>query len=109
MKKALLVLLLVGFVGSAGAVNRSTNERRHFGEENSCPADQQKKYTHCKGYNIDHIVPICMGGKDEKGNMQWLAVDVKKAKDRIEKAVCACNKKLGSVSCPKVDWTIAKR
>lgn len=109
MKKILLGLLLVGVIGSAGAVDRSTNERRHFGEENPCPVDQQKKYTHCKGYNIDLITPLCLGGKDHKSNMQWLSVDVMKAKTKIEKAVCACNKKFGSASCPKVDWVTAKK
>ncbi len=45
------------------------------------------------GYVIDHVVPLCAGGRDVPGNMQWQTITDAKAKDRIEKAECAALRK----------------
>jgi len=88
----------------AFAVDRSTTERRHFAQANPCPLNGKPIYYGCKGYSIDHKVPMCAGGKDTAGNMQWLAVERKRSKDRIEHAVCECVRKHGAKACPTVTW-----
>ncbi len=42
----------------------------------------------CKGYIIDHIVPLCAGGADAAANMQWQTVQDAKVKDREERKMC---------------------
>lgn len=86
------------------AVDRSTTERRHFANAQPCPANGQKVYFGCTGYRIDHKVPLCSGGADKAGNMQWLAVAMKRSKDRIEHAACECVRKHGAKACPTVVW-----
>ena len=41
------------------------------------------------GYVVDHVVPLCAGGADAPGNMQWQTVEEAKVKDRQERAQCA--------------------
>ncbi|SRR6266566_5913681 len=41
------------------------------------------------GYVVDHLVPLCAGGADAPGNMQWQTVQDAKVKDRQERAECA--------------------
>jgi hypothetical protein len=38
----------------------------------------------CKGYVVDHIVPLKRGGADSPANMQWQTTAAAKAKDKIE-------------------------
>jgi hypothetical protein len=40
-----------------------------------------------KGWVVDHIFPLCKGGKDEPANMQWQTAAEAKKKDRTE---CDC-------------------
>lgn len=100
----ILALLAALAVFPALAVDRSTTERRHFAAEHPCPVNKQRVYYGCAGFNIDHKVPICAGGADVAANMQWLSVKVKKSKDRIENAYCACVQKHGAAACPRVEW-----
>ena len=103
--KTLLALLFFILSLPAFAVDRSTTERYRFAHENPCPADGQKKYVKCKDYRIDHKTPLCVDPKgDVAANMQWLKADVKRSKDAIEHAFCACVKKHGADACPKVEW-----
>ena len=41
----------------------------------------------CKGYVIDHIVPLACHGADAPSNMQWQTVSEGKAKDKWERKV----------------------
>lgn len=107
MKMLLAGLLVVAavFPPDSFAVDRSTTERQRFSKAHPCPVDGIQKYYNCKGYNIDHVVPLCAGGKDEAGNMQWLQIPNKHAKDAVEKASCYCVKKFGKDNCPMIAWT----
>lgn len=62
---------------------RSAAAKHGFQRENPCPSTNERRGK-CPGYIIDHITPLCAGGPDTPGNMQWQTVADAKAKDRIE-------------------------
>ena len=103
--KHLVILILVCFAGSAFAANLPANqtEKRHFAKANPCPATKAP-IPSCKGYRIDHIVPICAGGTDTAANMQWQTVEASRLKDAIEISSCACNRSKHKATCPVVTW-----
>jgi len=41
------------------------------------------------GFVVDHIIPLCGGGRDAVWNMQWQTVADAKVKDVVEKQECA--------------------
>ncbi|MBZ5500143.1 MAG: HNH endonuclease [Acidobacteriia bacterium] len=49
-----------------------------------CPATGKTSGS-CKGYVIDHIVPLAKGGADAPSNMQWQTTAEAKAKDKWER------------------------
>ena len=64
-----------------GRITRSPAARRAFQASNPCPATGKTSGA-CKGYVIDHVVPLKRGGTDAPRNMQSLAAA--KDKDKIE-------------------------
>lgn len=66
---------------------RSAAERREFHRSNPCPSTG-KVVGKCPGYVVDHIVPLCAGGADDPGNMQWQELAASKAKDKQEWRHC---------------------
>jgi hypothetical protein len=48
-----------------------------------CPSTGETTGT-CRGYVVDHIIPLKRGGLDAPSNMQWQTVAEGKAKDRVE-------------------------
>lgn len=91
-----IVVFLVGFItflallADASACTddtRSSTVRRHFQQTHPCPSTGQKTGS-CPGYIIDHVVALCVGGKDDPSNMQWQTVADASAKDKVE-----CKKK----------------
>lgn len=67
--------LLFGLLACALAVGaeRSGAQRGAFVRENPCPATGERRGA-CPGYVVDHIRPLCDGGLDHSGNMQWQTV-----------------------------------
>jgi hypothetical protein len=70
-----------------GRIARSATQVHHFKIQNPCPATGYFS-THCPGYVVDHIVPLCACGVDRPENMQWQSVAEAKEKDRFERAQC---------------------
>jgi hypothetical protein len=68
---------------SRGRIQRSTTAKKSFTASHPCPATG-KTYGACKGYVIDHVVPLKRGGADAPSNMQWQTTAAAKAKDKIE-------------------------
>lgn len=58
-----------------------------FRKVNACPATGKTQRT-CKGYIVDHIVPLCAGGPDAVTNMQWQTTADSYKKDAQERALC---------------------
>jgi hypothetical protein len=87
-RHVLLILLSVVLALPAHAKQpRSSAARTAFVKANPCPATSVAKLP-CKGYVIDHVVPLCAGGADQPNNMQWQSIDESKIKDKQEVKQC---------------------
>jgi hypothetical protein len=90
-------LVLAGVATALAAVagdqvaQRSEAQKRHFAKAHPCPANGSAVPS-CPGYVIDHIWPLCAGGKDAPENMQWQTIADAKAKDDLERKLCAQEK-----------------
>ena len=69
--------------GANGRIKRSPEARRQFIKLHPCPSTGKTSGA-CKGYVVDHIVPLKRGGADDPSNMQWQTTAAAKAKDKIE-------------------------
>lgn len=76
-------------------IKRSSSEARAFRQVNECPATDLKQGS-CPGYEVDHVIALCLGGPDTIDNMQWLSIDVHRAKTRIDVSECRANRALKS-------------
>lgn len=68
---------------SRGRIARSSSAKRDFQKAHPCPSTG-KTTGACKGYVIDHVVPLKRGGADTPSNMQWQTKQQAKAKDKVE-------------------------
>jgi len=68
---------------SSGKIKRSAAAKRTFERSHPCPSTG-KTSGPCKGYVVDHIVPLKRGGADSPENMQWQTFEAAKAKDKTE-------------------------
>jgi 5-methylcytosine-specific restriction endonuclease McrA len=66
-----------------GHIKRNPVAKKAFRLEHPCPSTGHYK-GHCKGYVVDHIVPLKRGGKDAPSNMQWQTKEDSRTKDAIE-------------------------
>lgn len=85
--KALLLLLMLATTASASQIARSTSIRAEFQRHTPCPSTGAPR-GRCPGYVVDHITPLCAGGADHPGNLQWQTVHAAKLKDRQEHRLC---------------------
>jgi len=76
---------------SDGKIARRFDVLYAFRSIHPCPVTG-KIYGACPGWNIDHIIPLAVGGCDSVSNLQWLPVEIKRCgedvcKDRWERKV----------------------
>lgn len=71
-----------------GRILRSKKVLRDFARVFPCPATL-KPTPSCKGWAIDHVIPLASGGCDSQANLQWLPNVLKSCagncKDRWER------------------------
>lgn len=88
MTRSVLLLAVFFSTGAAEAkIHRSSSAKAEFKRMQPCPSTGQPRGA-CPGYIIDHVTPLCAGGPDEPGNMQWQTVEAAKVKDRDERRMC---------------------
>lgn len=87
MKWLLIVLIAAANVSIAGEIVRNPAMVRAFKREHPCPANG-KTAGPCPGYVVDHIIPLCAGGKDHPSNMQWQTKEAGLQKDKLEWWIC---------------------
>ena len=68
---------------SKGRIARRWTATRDFQKAHPCPSTGRTTAA-CKGYVIDHVVPLKRGGADAPSNMQWQTKAAAKAKVRVE-------------------------
>lgn len=86
--KSLIILLCYTSAASIprddyGRIKRSRATIHEFRQGHPCPATG-KSLGRCPGYEIDHIIPLKLGGCDLVDNMQWLTIQDHKKKSAGE-------------------------
>jgi len=78
------MMVLLTTTHAEARLKRSQSAKVEFKQQHPCPATGSPKGP-CKGYVIDHIVPIACHGADAPSNMQWHTVADAKAKGKWER------------------------
>jgi hypothetical protein len=92
MKRVLAAIVIATVATHAQAnVKRSAAEVAAFKRENPCPSTGKRRGA-CPGYVVDHVEPLCNGGRDHPSNMQWQTVAEAKEKDKEERRMCIKNR-----------------
>lgn len=67
---------------------RDPAQVRAFRKLNPCPSTG-KTTGACKGWVVDHKIPLCAGGPDRPENMRWENYEESLLKDKWEREICA--------------------
>jgi hypothetical protein len=88
-QRLLIMVLAFAAITVTHAADRSRTLRAEFMRENPCPATG-KTQGPCPGYQVDHAVPLCLGGQvvDAPKNLRWITVEDHKAKTRDDVRLC---------------------
>ncbi len=88
-----IILAIVALITSQIDLEARNHAPAHAPRDRNVPAEFQRQHPcpstgstsgACPGYVRDHFKPLCKGGPDSAGNMQWQSVEAAKAKDRWE-------------------------
>lgn len=88
MMRYLVLLLALLLSAPAWACKHNSLTRAHFQSAHPCPSTGHKTGA-CPGWVVDHIKPLCAGGRDATYNMQWQDTVAAKLKDAEERKLCA--------------------
>lgn len=70
-----------------GKIQRSKDSVHSFRKDHPCPATGKTSGA-CPGWVVDHLLPLCAGGRDAPENMMWQEFKASKEKDKVEVALC---------------------
>lgn len=86
-RAAALALVLAAM--GASAADRSRALRAEFMREHPCPSTGRTAGA-CPGWQVDHVVPLCLGGQavDAPKNLRWITVADHKTKTRDDVRLC---------------------
>jgi hypothetical protein len=74
---------------SRGRIERRRAPVAAFMRAQPCPGGHDAgSVKRCRGYKVDHVIPLCAGGPDDPANMQWQTTEAAREKDRLEVAIC---------------------
>lgn len=79
--------LAAGVLYAGEAQARDAAQVRAFRRHNPCPATDRATGA-CPGWVVDHVIPLCAGGRDAPDNMAWQEYAASLHKDRDERALC---------------------
>lgn len=89
----ILIALLAFLFLLTGAASRDPAQVRAFRKNHPCPATG-KADGPCIGFVVNHVVPLCWGGKDAPLNMEWQDVTKSYLRDKFEREACAMKRKV---------------
>jgi hypothetical protein len=92
-----LLAVLAALFLSPTVEARSAAERAAFHRENPCPSTGLRRGA-CAGHHVDHITPICAGGRDHRSNMQWISVEDHRFKTLVDARECRKARRAGEKS-----------
>lgn len=95
-----VVFLCSILVGNAWAMQeRDRKQVAVFRRANPCPATG-KTTGPCKGWVVDHVWSLCLGGPDVPQNMKWQTTTESYLKDVFEREMCDMKRKLEVKATP---------
>ena len=66
---------------------RDASQVREFRATHPCPSTG-KTTGACPGWVVDHVRPLCDGGRDAPPNMRWQERRASYVKDKVEREIC---------------------
>lgn len=72
-----------------GSIRRRADVLTAFKRIHPCPSTGST-IGPCKGWNLDHVIPLGCGGEDSVSNLQWLPEPMWKEKTKFERKIY-CN------------------
>lgn len=95
MRVLLSLFVVLHALHAHAAPPRSAAERAAFVRANPCPATNLRRGA-CPGYQVDHTIPLCLGGLDARSNMVWLTVEEHRFKTFIDLRECRKYRKMAA-------------
>ena len=85
--RAALCSMVFVAVSAVAAPRPDSPELLAFKQHNPCPSSGQRAGA-CPGFEVDYVIPPCLGGPDREYNMQWLATVEYLEKARTDVKLC---------------------
>jgi hypothetical protein len=82
-----IFILALSAAQAVAKTHRDPAQRAAFVKMHPCPSTGKTR-GRCPGYVVDHVMPLCAGGRDQPSNMQWQTQEEAKNKDRKEREMC---------------------
>ena len=87
MRPFACALALAALTSAAQAADRSRPLRAEFIRGNPCPVTGATRGP-CPGWEVDHRVSLCSGGRDALDNLEWITVARHREKTKRDVVIC---------------------